>query len=216
MRKPTVSEIAGYFDGLAGRWDALMPGDEKSRSAIKEGMAALGLRSGDTVLDAGCGTGALFPFLLALAGPAGTVVGLDVSRAMIEEAGRKFPAAGLRLVCADVGSFLENEPAGSVNAVVCFQAFPHFERQDRVIGGFARLLPPGGRFVVLHAASSAEVNAFHATLSAPVNGHRLPPVGKVKAWALASGFAVLEGARRTGALSVGRGEEITSRVENRG
>ncbi len=192
MSESPAAAVAGYFDDLAPRWDSLMALDAKTRFAIEAGLAALGIHAGDTVLDAGCGTGVLFPFLLGLTGPAGKIVGLDVSPGMIEEARRKYPSSGLRLACADIEGFLENEPAGSVNAVACFQAFPHFTHQAKVIDGFAHLLTPGGRFIIFHAASSAEINAYHVTLPEPVNGHRLPPVGELEAWTLASGFIVRE------------------------
>jgi ubiquinone/menaquinone biosynthesis C-methylase UbiE len=192
MRKSSAAGIASYFDGLAGRWDALMATDGNVRSAIEVGLAALNLRSGNTVLDAGCGTGVLFPFLRRLTGSAGKITGLDVSPAMIEEAGRKFPLPGLRLVCGDIEAFLKSEPEESVDAIACFQAFPHFTHQKKVLSGFDRLLAPGGRFIVFHAGSSAEINVFHATLPEPVGRHRLPPVGKLKAWAIGSGFMVLD------------------------
>ncbi len=39
----------------------------------------LGLQPGDSVIDAGCGMGSNFPFLCAAVGPAGRVVGVDIS-----------------------------------------------------------------------------------------------------------------------------------------
>jgi len=198
MTDDSSSASARYFDDLAVRWDGLMPLDDKSRAGIEAGLASLGVRPGDTVLDAGCGTGVLFPFLLPLVGPGGKVVGVDVSAAMIDEARRKFPARNLRLAVGDVARFLETEPAASLGAIACFQAIPHFPDKRRVLEGFRRLLVPGGRFIVLHFDSSSDLNAFHATLPAPVNAHRLPPVGELKAWALAAGFTVLDAREEPG------------------
>lgn len=46
-------------------------------------IAALELRPGDTVLDAGCGTGWCIPLLLARVGPSGRVVGCEPSLEML-------------------------------------------------------------------------------------------------------------------------------------
>ena len=46
----------------------------------------LGLKSGDTVIDAACGTGLTFPLLEEAVGPTGRVVGIDLSHDMLEQA----------------------------------------------------------------------------------------------------------------------------------
>jgi ubiquinone/menaquinone biosynthesis C-methylase UbiE len=192
MISPSASRNADYFDELSGRWDSLMSLDERARTAVQENLDMLGLQQGDTVLDAGCGTGVLFPLLFDYIGPKGLIIGLDVSRDMLAAARRKYPAANVKLVCAAIEEYVETGKPECGRAIACFQAFPHFENQQRVLEGFHRRLAPGGRFIVFHLASSSEINAFHATLPPPVNTHRLPPVEDLKAWALAAGFAVRE------------------------
>jgi SAM-dependent methyltransferase len=59
---------------------------------------------GESVLDAGCGTGATVLELAARTGPAGHVVGIDISEVMLDRARSRVAGAGLRtveLVCAD-------------------------------------------------------------------------------------------------------------------
>ena len=48
----------------------------------REAVRRLGLNPGDRVIDAGCGNGGSFPFLLEQVGPAGEVVGIEISPEM--------------------------------------------------------------------------------------------------------------------------------------
>lgn len=57
-------------------------------------ISRLGLQPGDTVLDAGCGTGLSFPLLLDLIGPSGTVMGVESSAEMLALARARCTAAG--------------------------------------------------------------------------------------------------------------------------
>lgn len=54
--------------------------------ARRRAVAALGLKSGDTVLEIGAGTGRNFPYLVEAVGPDGTVIGVDPSQGMLAEA----------------------------------------------------------------------------------------------------------------------------------
>jgi SAM-dependent methyltransferase len=58
----------------------------------------LPLRTGDVVLDVGCGTGLCFPLLQERIGPGGTIVGLDASAEMLALARRLIAAHGWRNV----------------------------------------------------------------------------------------------------------------------
>jgi SAM-dependent methyltransferase len=64
---------------------------------------ALPLRRGDTVIDAGCGTGLCFAALQERIGPEGTLVGVDAAPEMLELAAERVDAAGwsnVVLTCA--------------------------------------------------------------------------------------------------------------------
>jgi SAM-dependent methyltransferase len=64
---------------------------------------ALPLRPGDTVIDAGCGTGLCFGALQERVGPEGVVVGVDAAPDMLELAAERVDAAGwtnVVLICA--------------------------------------------------------------------------------------------------------------------
>jgi len=58
------------------------------------GIEALRLRPGHRVLDVGCGTGLNFPLLRDAVGPAGEVIGVDASPAMLERAAHRIQERG--------------------------------------------------------------------------------------------------------------------------
>ncbi|MCG1003416.1 MULTISPECIES: class I SAM-dependent methyltransferase [Halobacterium] len=109
--KKTVDEHAARFDELAASYD-----DEKS--AEYNECVALVLEhaapdSDDTVLDLGCGTGAI---ALGLAEDAGRVVGRDISEGMMDEARRKADERGFENVEFGEGQFREPNFDGDVDA----------------------------------------------------------------------------------------------------
>lgn len=81
---------ARTYDRLSGEWCY--------RLGREVGIEALGLRRGDRVLDLGCGTGLNFPRLCAAVGDQGRVVGVDLSRAMLDQAARRVARSGWPMV----------------------------------------------------------------------------------------------------------------------
>jgi SAM-dependent methyltransferase len=115
-------------------------------------------------LDLCCGTGAGMRMLRPLCRD--RVVGLDVSRGMLDAGRRAAPGAALDWVRGDALA----APFGpAFDVVVCFGAAGHFLERDqpRLVAEAAGLLRPGGRFVF-------------------VTSH-VPPVWSARYW-LARGF----------------------------
>ncbi len=115
----------------------------------KEAIRALRLRPGQTVVDLGCGTGENLSALRNAVGPGGSVVGIDLTDAMLAVARRRVARAGwdnVHLVAADAQAW----PL-AMRADACLASFSlaFMPDTDRVITEVARDLGPDGRFVVL-------------------------------------------------------------------
>jgi SAM-dependent methyltransferase len=71
-------------------------------------VRALGLQPGDTVIDMACGTGLNFPLIQAAIGPAGRILGVDLTDAMLGRARDRVEANGwgnVQLVQSDAVEF---------------------------------------------------------------------------------------------------------------
>jgi ubiquinone/menaquinone biosynthesis C-methylase UbiE len=174
-----------YFNRLAPGWDSMAPKEPR----LKEYLLRFGVAEGDRVLDTGVGTGLSTAMVRECAGPSGFVVGQDFAVEMLRRAAER----GSGSPAAFVGSDCQALPfgAGRFDKVLCFSAFPHFTDQQAALAEMGRVLKPGGKVLVLHASSHRELNAFHATLDAPVRHDVLPPPGVLAEMLKAAGFRVL-------------------------
>jgi len=155
-------------------WSRVAPGWEKWDASLDQNLTFLNyrlvgearVRPGQRLLDLGSGTG--YPAVLAAqaVGPKGSVLGLDLSEAMLEVARRKANALGLANVTFQAGdaSVLPFE-AGSFDGVIsrfCLMFLPDVPKAAAEI---ARVLKPGG-YLAASVWSSPEKNPF---LSIPID-----------------------------------------------
>jgi ubiquinone/menaquinone biosynthesis C-methylase UbiE len=172
------------FDALAPRWDALKP-DAAVEQGVRRGLDLLGDVSGAAVVDLGCGTGRLERLLLPRLGN-GTVVAVDFSPSMIEEAARRCDDPRVTWLCRDVlDTGLES---ASIDVVLCFDAFPHFHSREALLAEAARWLRPGGALLVWHDVGREQLAHVHRRAGPAVEDDLLPPVADLAALAAAAGF----------------------------
>lgn len=111
-------------------------------------LEGLGLRPGEHVLDAGCGTGFLTRELAIAVGPNGRVVGIDNSQDMLERA--KTRCNGLPQVQLKKGTVEKiPEKDNSFDAVSCVQVLLYVNEASKALGECHRVLKRGGRVVIL-------------------------------------------------------------------
>ena len=174
------------FDALAPRWDSLKP-DEAVAAGARRGLTLLGELSGRHVVDLGCGTGRLEEVLLPQLGH-GTVVAVDFSPGMIEQASRRCGDPRVTWLCRDV---LETGiSSGSADVVLCFDSFPHFPDGAAVLAEAVRWLRPGGTFLLWHDVGREQLAQVHRRAGPAVENDLLPPVADLASLSAAVGLEV--------------------------
>ena len=144
-------EVADFFDRCAPWWDADMVRHEDILATI---LTLGGIREGIDVLDVACGTGVLFPDYLGR--KVATVTGIDISPEMVKIAQGKFPQ--VNVICGDVEA---QEFDKQFDAVMVYNAFPHFPDPGKLIEALSRWVKPGGRLSVAHGMSRAALTNHH-------------------------------------------------------
>lgn len=144
-------EIISFFDSLAYSWDSNMVRNE---DAIRLILDKGGIKKGTRVLDVACGTGVLFPDYISRGA---LVTGIDISEEMIKVAKEKFPEA--EIICGDAEGFTFNE---KYDAVMIYNAFPHFTNPTGLFANLSRALENKGRLTVAHGMSERELEECHS------------------------------------------------------
>lgn len=148
------TRVREFFTARAGDWDERFPDDGPAYAAA---VADLGLRAGDRVLDAGCGTGRALPPLRAAVGDAGTVVGADLTPAMLEAAVRAGRDRAGRLLLADVARLPLRD--ASFDAVFAAGLVSHLPDPAGNLRELARVVRSGGLLALFHPIGRAALAA---------------------------------------------------------
>lgn len=144
--------IEQYFNQQAEHWD---DHSHKDTQKMKDILDICDLHFGQKVLDIGCGTGVLFPYLLTY--EPNCLVGVDISKAMAEKARSKFKDE--RLVVLNVDFF--NLISYGFDRVILFNAYPHFFNKPGLAKKLFNMLNVGGRFIIEHDQGRDKINAVH-------------------------------------------------------
>lgn len=151
-----IAESRAFFGPRAATWDTKFGDDMPAYAAA---IAEAAIPAGATVLDAGCGTGRALPALRGAVGPAGTVIGMDITPQMLAVARATGRARHAVLLLADARR-LPLADAG-VDAVFAAGLVPHLPDPAAGLAGIARVTRPGGRLVLFHPSGRAALAARH-------------------------------------------------------
>ncbi|MFJ4893307.1 SAM-dependent methyltransferase [Streptomyces sp. M41(2017)] len=156
------THVQEFFGARAADWDTRFPDDGPAYEAA---VSDMGLRPGDRVLDAGCGTGRALPPLKAVVGASGVVVGADLTWAMLEAAVRAGRDRDGHLLLTDVAALpLRSE---SLDAVFAAGLVAHLPNPAENLRELARVVRPGGTLALFHPIGRAALAARQGRQLAP-------------------------------------------------
>lgn len=170
------SRVAGMFDAIAARYDLLnhLLSAGLDRGWRRRAIRSLGLRGGETVVDACTGTADLA--IAAAAGGAGRVVGVDFAGEMLRLGAAKLkPGARVALARADATCLPVR--SGAADAATVAFGIRNVEQPERALAEMFRVLRPGGQVAILEFSipPSPVVRALYL----PYFRHVLPRVGRL-------------------------------------
>ena len=176
-----------YFNKAANTWDERFSTQELA-TFLKELVPSFNLQPGDTILDVGTGTGILLPFLLHAISPEGSITAVDYAENMIQICRSKYAhLSNVTIELQDVEAL--DLPSASFDAVICFGLFPHIDNKVKALANLYRVLKPGGRLIIAHALSSAEIQAHHHNAAPVVALDVLPAEPEMRRLLQRAGFA---------------------------
>ncbi|MFC9265265.1 class I SAM-dependent methyltransferase [Streptomyces hydrogenans] len=173
------TDVRAFFATRAADWDSRFPDDGPAYAAA---VAEIGLSPGDSVLDAGCGTGRALPPLRTAVGASGTVIGADLTPEMLAEAvraGRLGPEGATALLLADVGGLPLRDDG--LDAVFGAGLVSHLADPVADLRELARVVRPGGRLALFHPIGRAALAARHGRQITPDDLRAEPRLRRVLA-----------------------------------
>ncbi len=185
----TLTDIQQFFDHQAPTWDYSF--DEQKLTHLKDLFAQFVQRLQTPILDLGCGTGVLLKvFPQFLVEQQGMIVELDIAWAMLNQVKPKMNDLQAKVCRIQADGHVLPFVEQSFKEVVAFQVFPHFTHPQHVTSEVARILKPGGRFIILHLMDHFKLNELHRNAGQTVANHYLPPVSELGQQLQPFGFTI--------------------------
>ena len=164
-------KIIEFFNRLSKSWDEGMIRNEEVISLILDNA---NIKKGSEVLDVACGTGVLFNDYLNR--DVKSITAIDISSEMVKIAKEKFKDERIDIILGD-GEEYDFEK--KFDAIVIYNAFPHFTDPDRLIKRLSSFLKPGGRLTIAHGMSRDDINACHRNTGDDIS-NTLPEIDELK------------------------------------
>lgn len=154
------------FDAAASHYDWITSVMSFGSGAWYRNQALLraGCAAGDSVLDVGAGTGIVSALAQQIVGPDGTVVALDPSRGMLEQARKR----GVHHTVQGLGERLPFDDA-QFDLVTMGYALRHVADLGETFAEYYRVLKPGGKVLILEI-SKPKSNVSTALLKLYMKG----------------------------------------------
>jgi ubiquinone/menaquinone biosynthesis C-methylase UbiE len=179
--------IRTYFNGKATTWDEIAA--EKDQSKLSKMAARLGIGPESVILDAGTGTGVFIPFLLQKIGGDGKILAIDIAEGMLLKARAKSTNGVVAYLNADVTHIPLAD--ASVDSVVCYSSFPHFQDKPGAFAEIHRVLRSGGHLCICHTSCRTAINGLHNGIP-EVAGDVIPEDWEMRLMLSEAGFVDVE------------------------
>ncbi len=167
--------VEAYFDRRADSWNETCHQESPIMDAI---VAIAGIQQDSRICDLGSGCGIMAEAYKRIGSPEATFV--DVSHAMINHAISRYDSIpSFHFIAQDAYSFTD---AQGFDAVVIYNAYPHFLDRTGLVQHVASLLKSNGRFVVAHSMSREALNKHHENVPSEICFNLLPAKTEAQYW----------------------------------
>ncbi len=169
-----------FFNRRAACWEDQY--NRKDQARITKLVERFDLEEDKTVLDVGCGTGILLPYLWGKVKDQGLVLALDFSWNMLFQA-KKYsinPEKGkphLHLINASVEALPLKDQR--IDYITCFATFAHVTDQNKAVYEMGRALKKGGRLFIAHLLGKEKLAEHHRVAGGEVEQDKLPEDDKM-------------------------------------
>ena len=185
-----MSARQAFFNQAAQNWDKKFATPQLC-AFLEQFVPLFGLSAGQHILVVGTGTGILIPFLHQAVGAKGRITAIDYAQKMVDICKTKhghLPNVSVLVANAEKLQF----PQAAFDAVVCFGIFPHLNNKNAALNKFRRILKHGGKLIIAHALSSAEVRNHHQSAPKAVASDVLPTETEMQTLLRQAGFTRIE------------------------
>lgn len=150
-----MNNIELFFDKCAKTWDEL---DKHTYAEKYSLLKHINLKKNDLVLDVACGTGTITPIIHDFTNE--NVDAIDLSNEMIKIAKTKFKDNQfLNFIHGDLYCL---SSINKYDAIIIYNAFPHFLDIEKLINKTYSLLKENGKLAILHSLSRKQLSLHHS------------------------------------------------------
>ena len=161
------------FDDLADTYECGWNDSEEELQKVRNIVEQFGIRSGMKIIEAGCGRGDFSPFILKRIGQDGLLYLVDVSDKMLDHARKKLiDYSNLQFLNQNIEQC--KILSESIDMIICFNSFAHFNDKEKCIEKCNCLLKQNGILIIAHSDSREKINELHEGYGFDMKYHGLP------------------------------------------